>query len=93
MARIRLTRTLVDNVQIPEKGQSFVWDSDLPVGVRITPTGINAWIAQTRVRLGNERRISIGLPVSGVYACIDRTKSPRSSSKNFAVIFFPPPSV
>jgi integrase len=61
MARIRLTKTLVDDLLPPEKGQSFVWDSEVPgFGVRITPTGIKAWIVQTRVRLGKERRIAIG---------------------------------
>jgi len=61
MARIRLTKTLVDDLQPPEKGQSFVWDSEVPgFGVRVTPTGIKASIVQTRVRLGKERRIAIG---------------------------------
>lgn len=62
MARVRLTKTLVDDIQPPEKGQAFIWDSDVPgFGVRVTPTGIKAWVVQTRVRLGKERRMTIGL--------------------------------
>ena len=62
MARVRLTKSLVDEIQPPTKGQSFVWDSELPgFAVRVTPTGVKAWIVQMTVRRGKERRITIGL--------------------------------
>jgi len=62
MARVKLTKTLVDKLQPPEKGQAFVWDSDLPgFAVRITPTGVKAWVVQMRVRGGKERRMTVGM--------------------------------
>jgi hypothetical protein len=30
MARVRLTKTLIDDLPIPEKGQVFVWDTEVP---------------------------------------------------------------
>jgi integrase len=62
MARVKLTKTLVDDLATPEKGQAFVWDSELPgFAVRITPTGVKAWVVQMRVRGGKERRMTVGL--------------------------------
>ncbi|OAN52772.1 hypothetical protein A6A04_15865 [Paramagnetospirillum marisnigri] len=62
MARVRLTKTLVDDIQPPAKGQAFIWDSEIPgFAVRVTPTGIKAWIVQMRVRGGKERRMTVGL--------------------------------
>lgn len=62
MARVKLTKTLVDALEKAEKGQAFVWDSDLPgFGVRITSTGTKSWIVQMRVRGGKERRMTVGL--------------------------------
>ena len=61
MARVRLTKTLVDDLHAPEKGQAFVWDSEVPgFAVRATPSGAKAWIVQMRVRGGKERRMTIG---------------------------------
>jgi integrase len=62
MARVKLTKTLVDALEAPGKGQAFVWDSDIPgFGVRITSTGTKSWIVQMRVRGGKERRMTVGL--------------------------------
>lgn len=61
MSRVRLTKTLVDEMAAPEKGQSFIWDTDVPgLAVRLTPTGAKAWVVQMRVRGGKERRMTIG---------------------------------
>lgn len=61
MARVRLTKTLIDDLPIPEKGQVFVWDTEVPgFAVRSTPSGAKAWIVQMRVRGGKERRMTIG---------------------------------
>ncbi|MDG3440155.1 tyrosine-type recombinase/integrase [Nitrospirillum amazonense] len=61
MARVRLTTTLVDELQPPEKGQSFVWDSEVAgFAVRATASGAKAWVVQMRVRGGKERRMVIG---------------------------------
>jgi len=62
MARVRLTKSLVDDLQPPAKGQAFLWDSEIPgFAVRITPTGVKAWIVQMQVRGGKERRMTVGL--------------------------------
>lgn len=62
MARVRLTKKLVDDIQVPEKGQTFTWDAELPgFGVRTTSTGAKAWIVQMRVRGGKERRMTVAL--------------------------------
>lgn len=61
MARVRLTKTLVDELQPPDKGQSFIWDSEVPgFAVRATASGAKAWVVQMRVRGGKERRMVIG---------------------------------
>jgi len=61
MARVKLTKTLVDSLQPPAKGQTFLWDSELPgFAVRVTPTGTKAWIVQMQVRGGKERRMTVG---------------------------------
>lgn len=61
MARIKITKTLVDGLEAPESGQAFVWDSMLPgFGVRITSKGGKSWIVQMRVRGGKERRMTVG---------------------------------
>ena len=61
MARVRLTKTFVDGLSPPEKGQAFAWDSDIPgFGVRITASGTKAWVVQMRVRGGKERRMTVG---------------------------------
>lgn len=61
MARVRLTKTLVDGLETPEKGQAFVWDTEVPgFAVRATSSGAKAWVVQMRVRGGKERRIAIG---------------------------------
>ncbi|MBI3443852.1 MAG: tyrosine-type recombinase/integrase [Magnetospirillum sp.] len=61
MARIRLTKRLVDDFLAPETGQAFLWDAEIPgFGVRVTKQGGKAWIVQCRVRGGKQRRIVIG---------------------------------
>lgn len=61
MARVRLTKRLVDDFLPPETGQAFLWDAEIPgFGVRVTKQGGKAWIVQCRVRGGKQRRIVIG---------------------------------
>lgn len=62
MARVKLSKALVDALEPPAKGQSFLWDSEIPgFAVRVTPTGTKAWIVQMQVRGGKERRMTVGL--------------------------------
>jgi integrase len=56
---MKLTKTVVENAELPKKGQRFLWDSELKgFGVRLTPTG-RAYVAQSRVK-GVDRRVSLG---------------------------------
>lgn len=47
----KLTKTLVDNIQAPEKGDSWVWDSELEgFGVRTQASGRKTYVVRYRVR-------------------------------------------
>jgi integrase len=62
MARVKLTKAVIEALQAPAKGQAFIWDSEMKgFAVRITPTGVKSWIVQMRVRGGKERRMTVGL--------------------------------
>ncbi len=57
--RDKLTKTTVEKLPLPDKGQVIVWDPKLSgFGVRLTPGG-RAYIAQGRV-CGRTRRVSLG---------------------------------
>jgi integrase len=61
MARVKLTKAVVDALEVPKTGQAFVWDSELQgFAVRITPTGVKSWIVQMMVRGAQKRRMTIG---------------------------------
>ncbi len=56
---MKLTKTVVDALALPAKGQAFVWDGELKgFGVRLTPGG-KAYIVQARVK-NKTRRQSLG---------------------------------
>lgn len=49
----KLTKTLVDNAKAPEKGDSFIWDSELQgFGVRIQASGRKTYVVRYRARDG-----------------------------------------
>jgi Arm domain-containing DNA-binding protein len=57
----KLTKRAVDALQKPSKGQTFLWDRELPgFGVRIIPSGLRTFILQYRNAEGRSRRIVIG---------------------------------
>ncbi len=57
----RLTKRAVDALTPPEKGQTFLWDSELRgFGVRAIPSGLKAFILQYRNAEGRSRRIVVG---------------------------------
>ena len=57
----KLTKRAVDALAPPEKGQTFLWDSELRgFGVRVIPSGLKAFILQYRNAEGRSRRIVVG---------------------------------
>lgn len=57
----RLTKRAVDALPSPEKGQSFLWDSELRgLGVRVIPSGLKVFILQYRNAEGRSRRLVLG---------------------------------
>src|SRR5664279_1435122 len=57
----KLTKRAVDALMPPEKGQTFLWDSELRgFGVRAIPSGLKTFIFQYRNAEGRSRRIVVG---------------------------------
>lgn len=57
----KLTKRAVDALAPPEKGQAFLWDSELRgFGVRTIPSGLKTFILQYRNAEGRSRRIVVG---------------------------------
>jgi integrase len=57
----KLTKTAVENLATPSKGQAFLWDSEIRgFGVRIIPSGLKTFIIQYRTSEEKSRRIKIG---------------------------------
>jgi integrase len=55
----KLTKKIVDRLELPAKGQKFVWDAELKgFGIRLTPGG-KSYLVQARVG-GATRRTTIG---------------------------------
>ena len=56
---MKLTKPVVESSTLPERGQAFLWDSEVRgFGVRLHPSG-RTYIVQGRVN-GVERRVSLG---------------------------------
>jgi integrase len=55
----KITKKMVDKLELPAKGQKFVWDDELKgFGVRLTP-GAKSYFVQSRAN-GKTRRMTIG---------------------------------
>jgi integrase len=55
----KLTKSIVESLELPESGQKFVWDTELKgFGVRLTPM-VKTYIVQSRVN-GKNKRVTIG---------------------------------
>ncbi|MBF0169036.1 MAG: tyrosine-type recombinase/integrase [Alphaproteobacteria bacterium] len=62
MARVRLSKAIVDELETPSEGQVFTWDAEVKgFAVRVTSKGAKSWIVQMKVRGGKERRMTVGL--------------------------------
>ncbi|MFZ5564616.1 MAG: tyrosine-type recombinase/integrase [Thermodesulfobacteriota bacterium] len=58
---MKLTKSEIDKITPPEKGQAFFWDDEIKgFGLRITPN-TSTFILQARVK-GKSRRVSLGKP-------------------------------
>src|SRR5665647_3750770 len=56
----RVSKTTVEELPIPMKGEALHWDSDLAgFGVRVTAKNVRSYIAQGRAN-GKSRRVTIG---------------------------------
>jgi len=79
---VKINKTLLKNISIPESGQAFIWDEDLTgFGLRVNPSGKISYIFQGRVGKST-RRISIGSVDSGLSPSIAR-KLAAEISLNF----------
>ena len=60
---VKITKSIVENIKLPAKGQSFLWDSELKgFGIRLTPTS-KTYIVQGRVSTPSgikDRRVTLG---------------------------------
>jgi len=56
----KLTKTVVERIAPPEKGQILIWDSSIQgFGLRVTAGGARTYIAEARVN-GKTRRVKLG---------------------------------
>lgn len=61
MPAAKITKTLIDAMEAPSKGNRIIFDSELPgFGVRITAKGAKSFILNYRTTDGIERRYTIG---------------------------------
>lgn len=59
--RLRLTSEDVARLEVPVKGYTIAWDSEVPgFGARVTTTGKRTYILNYRTRAGRQRRITLG---------------------------------
>jgi integrase len=72
---MKLVKSRVESLAVPEVGQTFAWDSELRgFGVRVTAAGARSYIAQGRVG-GKTRRVTIG--PHGRWTCDEARKQAR----------------
>ena len=58
--RVKLTKTRVESLSVPDDGQALYWDTDTKgFGVRVSASGKRSYIAQGRVN-GRTRRFTLG---------------------------------
>jgi len=76
----KLTKTGVEGIAPPEKGERLVWDTELTgFGLRVTAKGKRSYIAQQRVN-GKTRRVTLGQ--HGVYTAEEARKKARKALGN-----------
>lgn len=57
----KITKRSIDGANLPEKGDVFLWDSELRgFGVRIKSTGSRSFLVQYRNQGGRSRRLTLG---------------------------------
>lgn len=76
----KLTKTAVEAIAPPEKGERLVWDTELVgFGLRVTAKGKRSYIAQRRVN-GKTRRVTISQ--HGLYTAEEARKKVRTALGN-----------
>ena len=59
--KAKLSKAVVDRIELPATGKIFVWDSELAgFGVAVTSQGIKSWVINYRTRDGRQRRLVLG---------------------------------
>ena len=72
---MKLTKSKVEGLPIPEQGQGLHWDDELRgFGVRVTPSGARSYVVQGRVA-GKTRRVTLG--AHGRLTCDEARKKAR----------------
>ena len=72
---MKLTKSKVEGLPIPEEGQGLHWDDELRgFGVRVTPSGARSYVVQGRVA-GKTRRVTLG--AHGRLTCDEARKKAR----------------
>ncbi|HVI49947.1 MAG TPA: tyrosine-type recombinase/integrase [Candidatus Sulfotelmatobacter sp.] len=60
-AKIKLTKSVVDRIELPADGKIIVWDTEQTgFGVAVTAQGVKSWLINYRTRDGRQRRIVLG---------------------------------
>jgi Arm DNA-binding domain len=73
---MKLTKSRVENLAVPESGQALFWDEELRgFGVRVTATGKRTYIVQGRVN-GKSERVALG--THGLITCDEARKKARA---------------
>ena len=92
----KLTKSVVDAIKTPERGEKKVWDEGKGAvtgfGVRVRSGGKRTWIVQYRTRTGRTRRLTVGqvgrmtpqearIEARQLLASVDRGEDPTADRK------------
>jgi integrase len=59
--RVRITKRMVEGVEIPSSGEVNLWDSEVPgFSLRVRSTGSKVYVVEYRNRVQRKRRVTLG---------------------------------
>jgi integrase len=62
MPSIKISKRTVDAAPVPERGDTYYWDTDLRgFGLRVTPKGVRSYVIQYRLSGRPARRLTLGI--------------------------------